>query len=446
MAKIQGLTLDQIDDRADKFVELVRIGLEQVASSVAAQLGRRSVRAAVEPISQISPDDLAITRTEWLQQVDSSLVPYVSDIYLESGLAVAVGVRDALPAGSGFTVPPINDEIAEAYLANRRNFLSGIGNDLWTEMREGLLDGFKQGESIPQLRDRVRESAGFTMGRAEAVARTEIVGASNAGSLDQVRATGLPAKKSWLATEDLRTRETHRRVDGSTVNLDEKFMVGGWPMDRPHDPNAPPEEVVRCRCTLTFDIDIDAPWVTDPTLIAAADNEANGAMIALIPSDADLDRLALPDSVEGAEGRDILHLTLWFLGEGADYDSRMRQELVNYIESRVGDLGIVHGRGFGINFWNPDGDTPSWNLAVGDVEDGLSLSDVRNELSPRRVVSSDENPMPDQHSPWVPHICLAYSSDPGLAADLVDRVGDITFDRVRIVFAGDETNVSLKGT
>lgn len=454
VAKIQGLTHSQLDEREEKFVDLVRTALETVASTIARRLGRGGVRAAAEPVPVASVDDLGSTRSEWMQQVDRSLVPYVSDVYLESGLAVATGVRDALPAGSDFIVPPVRDEIAEAYLANRHNFLVGISNDLWTEMREGLLDGFKEGESIQQLRNRVQQSAGFTMGRAEAVTRTEVVGASNAGAIDQVRATGLPSTKEWLATKDARTRPTHRRVLGSegqtAIPLDAKFMVGGWPMDRPHDPNAPAEEVVRCRCTLVFDIDTgNPPEALRLPMTAAADNDA-GAMIALIPSDADLDRLALPDSIEGAESRDVLHLTLWFLGEGADYDTQMREELVNFVKSRVGDIGLVHGRGFGINFWNPDGDSPSWVLAVGDADGdgpsaGESLSNVRDILSPRRVASPDENPMPAQHSPWVPHVCLAYSSDPGLASELVDRVGDITFDKVRVVFAGDETDVPLRG-
>jgi hypothetical protein len=42
-----------------------------------------------------------------------------------------------------------------------------------------------------------------------------------------------------------------------TDSLPDAFTVGGHKMDGPHDPLAPPEETISCRCTLTYDLDTD---------------------------------------------------------------------------------------------------------------------------------------------------------------------------------------------
>ena len=68
------------------------------------------------------------------------------------------------------------------------------------------------------------------------IGRTEIVSASNAGSLLGAKASGVPSKKIWLATQDNRTRDLHLEVDGQVVNtLDGNFQVGGEEMKYPAD-------------------------------------------------------------------------------------------------------------------------------------------------------------------------------------------------------------------
>lgn len=91
--------------------------------------------------------------------------------------------------------------------------------------------------------------------KARRIARTEAHGAVNAGALAAARqsqaATGDRYWKRWLATDDVRTRASHRVADGQTVPLDEKFRVGGFLLDFPGDPiTIAPHEVVNCRCTI----------------------------------------------------------------------------------------------------------------------------------------------------------------------------------------------------
>ena len=68
--------------------------------------------------------------------------------------------------------------------------------------------------------------------------------------------------KTWVPTQDNRTREAHRakniqNVQGEnrrTVLREEPFVVDGERMMRPLDGNASAGNVIRCRCVMTFDV------------------------------------------------------------------------------------------------------------------------------------------------------------------------------------------------
>jgi len=67
---------------------------------------------------------------------------------------------------------------------------------------------------------------------------------------------GAEFEKTWLATLDTITRETHREADGQTVGVNEPFVVGGYKMMEPGDSSlgAPPSETRNCRCTITIQL------------------------------------------------------------------------------------------------------------------------------------------------------------------------------------------------
>ena len=86
------------------------------------------------------------------------------------------------------------------------------------------------------------------------VARTEAIGAVDAGEYDAFRdgaeETGDEFEKVWLATTDSRTSPSHAEAEGQRVPVTEPFMVGGFALDFPGDPNGPAQEVIQCRCTM----------------------------------------------------------------------------------------------------------------------------------------------------------------------------------------------------
>lgn len=179
----------------------------------------------------------------------------------------------------------------------------------------------------------------------------------------------------------------------------------------------------------------------------ATSTEHTGAMIALVPSDEDLVRLKIDE--DGAEPANELHLTLYYLGDAANIPAETRQALrvavTNKVESR--DTSMFRGRAFGAAHWNPESDDPAWVLNVGDVpadeRDGESLGYARTLVDEAIADGGVDLTLPPQHTPWQPHICLVYSPD-DWRPELERRLGDVTFDRVRLAFGGEVTDVPLR--
>ena len=111
---------------------------------------------------------------------------------------------------------------------------------------------------IKAARELRREWEGLTPARAERIARTELVSASNMGSQlgaeSAAEKLGLTMKKSWLASRDGLVRDSHAFADGQQVGLDEAFSVGGEALRYPGDPAGSGGNVINCRCTVTFQV------------------------------------------------------------------------------------------------------------------------------------------------------------------------------------------------
>lgn len=95
--------------------------------------------------------------------------------------------------------------------------------------------------------------------RAETIARTEAGKAVSEAQEEALRQTmedvGFTADdvvRTWHATRDSRTRDTHNYLNGKKVKYNQPFKSSSGAFLRyPRDPNGPASEVVNCRCTVT---------------------------------------------------------------------------------------------------------------------------------------------------------------------------------------------------
>lgn len=277
---VTGRDFGELTADIDRFeAEFLALAVK-VMRQVAEEIGRVRVAAADdrgEPF--ISLDDLALIAALW-----AAGVPDLSAFLLAVWRAAVGALRASIRRARG-REPDAEEEdfdlrLAEAYLADASNRMVRFSDVLWEQARAQLLTGFELGESIEELRDRLMQVPGLSAARATTVARTEVVSASNAGSTSLVLEMGFKGTKTWLATEDERTRPTHVMAEGQTVDLRASFDVGGAPLLFPGDPSGPPEEIINCRCTTTYDLEDE---MADEELIAALSPDGSRAYVITLP-------------------------------------------------------------------------------------------------------------------------------------------------------------------
>ncbi|MFB7337765.1 phage minor head protein [Streptomyces adustus] len=359
-------------------------------------------------------------------------------------------------------------EPVQAYVTVTEHLLNAVGDRLAETACRELSEGVEAGEDIEQLRARLREAfsreaANLGDAREESIARTEAGRAWNSavlGAAQAVEGPDRPIVKQWVTRHDSRVRHDHSQADGQLRLLDETFTIGGVEMQAPHDPTAPAGQVVNCRCVLRVHPEVQAAAFdpktsargfalesTDMPGLRAADDGSHlmGAMIALVPTAEDAARLAL----DQGEAADELHCTLYFLGGDAEeWTEDQRAELIGNLQSASADLGgPVRAHLFGVNHWNPDGEDPVWVWAVGadrgQDEDAPTLDQARQTATAALEDTHARPDLPEQHSPWVPHVTGAYTAQGWPLQEMAVKTGPITFDRLRVAFGGEYTDIPL---
>lgn len=195
-----------------------------------------------------------------------------------------------------------------------------------------------------------------------------------------------------------------------------------------------------------------------PDDVTAAAEVHTGAMVALVPIEADAERLA----VDGGEDADQLHVTLGYLGEAALIPEEVQHALIESVARCALDRPTIVGNAFALAAINPEtGMTASTGWELDEVDDlvagaggkepcvALLLSGsqlpgfheyVMRSVQQTFVAAGVE--MHQQHSPWVAHLTLVYTPDADLSY-FTDRIGPVTFDRVRVAFGGDVYDIPL---
>ncbi len=170
------------------------------------------------------------------------------------------------------------------------------------------------------------------------------------------------------------------------------------------------------------------------TAVAAAAEVHTGAMIALVPTAEDAQRIA----VDGGETADQLHCTIAYLGDAADLDARARQDILDAVTSAANGVPAIEADAFALNVFNPGRADRDPCIVLGLSGDLLDA--VHSVLS-----ESVRHISPEQHAPWHAHMTLIYTGDLSRLASVVDRTGPVKFDRIRIAFGGENVDIPLIG-
>jgi 2'-5' RNA ligase len=428
--RVRGMHGKRLDDAIERVESLVARVLRGIARTVASLVGGSPSTAA------LSEDDLQVMRREWMTAVGAELVPALSETYLESAQVLAKEFADV---GRPVEVVSLDAPSTADFLDAATNRLVGVSETLWEVARKELADGIRAGEGVEELAARLQQAGGFGEARARMIARTEVVAAANAASLAQALRLGDPSMlKEWLDSDDERVRPAHEFADGQTVPVGEPFEVDGEFLMYPGQPIGSRGNVINERCGLGYS------WNDPNEPLTAAAEVHTGAMVALRPSAEDAARLA----VDGGEPADQLHTTLMYLGAAADIPEGAQSRIIEAIRGLAEGMPPLTVDGFAVSAFNP-GDANDRDPCIVLGLSGDGLDDVHGHVV-EALLNLQSEPagftLPEQHAPWQPHITLIYTDDMSMVEKLADRVGPVTFDAIRVAFAGEVTDIPLGPT
>lgn len=204
------------------------------------------IRAVLQP-GRVDPYGVYAVAPEWARHAQEHVYGPVRD-------AAAAAWRDVTGTDWDYEQPP---KVA-AYLATVHNRMVRTPDEVFDVIASEVAGGAADGESIPEIADRIRSTLDTTgtenwPGRATTVARTETLGALNSARDEAFEEIAIDLggefERMWLATIDDRTRPTHRAADRQRRPMGQPFDVGGFSLSRPGDPFGPPQEIINCRCT-----------------------------------------------------------------------------------------------------------------------------------------------------------------------------------------------------
>ncbi|MEO5712998.1 MAG: phage portal protein [Luteolibacter sp.] len=178
--------------------------------------------------------------------------------FLEAWTKGLLGISAAAMEAAGLEVwtdellrdDPLTMPAAEVLraLSERENRISGAGQQVWEQIVTSLQDGITKGETTDQMAERIRTKfSSIDKQRSIVIAKTETTVAYETARNLAFHAAGVQWKQ-WLTSGLGNSRHDHASADEQIVPVDEPFIVGGFEMLFPGDPNAPAKEVINCNC------------------------------------------------------------------------------------------------------------------------------------------------------------------------------------------------------
>jgi len=228
---------EQIAPWERKVAEMTRGLFTRLQASVQDRLTQRAVRNVEDVVK--APFERAKWTKIFRAIFRDLLIELIGDV-MESA-AVDLGVSFS---------PDMADPNVVRFLENRsQRFAEEVLETTWVQLKDSLSEGVQAGEGIPELAVRVDTVMDSRKSSAETIARTEVVGANNGGTLLSWKQSGVVESKEWLTALDGRERDTHRAAHGQRVGIDEDFSVGAGSGPAPGQIGLA-EEDINCRCSM----------------------------------------------------------------------------------------------------------------------------------------------------------------------------------------------------
>lgn len=135
-------------------------------------------------------------------------------------------------------------------------------NEIIAKIQEEIARGLAAGDSYAQMARRIRKELGFSEYKARTIARTEAGKSQSKARLDAEEKANqfVSTDRKWIATHDLRTRHSHRELDGQLAGKDGQFEYHGYKAPAPRL-FTKASLTINCRCSYLAVIDGEIPKV-----------------------------------------------------------------------------------------------------------------------------------------------------------------------------------------
>jgi len=130
----------------------------------------------------------------------------------------------------------------QGLILQKMNKLSGINDTIWNQIKMNIHEGVREGETIDDIANRIKDVYSLAKKRATTIARTEVTSGMNEAALEEYKENGVP-QVEWLTAGDGDVRDEH------VANA----AVGPLPVGStfPSGETYPGESSVNCRCSLS---------------------------------------------------------------------------------------------------------------------------------------------------------------------------------------------------
>lgn len=174
----------------------------------------------------------------------------------DDGLLPATMTYDALRQGSAIAdalARGVTRQQAQATVKTTADRLASA----WDKQIATGIDASAIDDLISTLTDAYD---GWQAGRIPSIASLQVVGGWELGQLDAAfsaaNVTGAQAVRTWVTVGDAKVRPEHAAADGQQVGIGENFSVGGEDLMYPCDPSGSAAQIMGCRCTAEYDLQL----------------------------------------------------------------------------------------------------------------------------------------------------------------------------------------------
>jgi HK97 family phage portal protein len=223
---------------ADVFREQQREVLTRLSAS-----GKGFAGAIIKDNPREIADD-PFDRDDWDAEFAKRVKPTLREIIQDAGTNALADISIEMD----FDVD--EPRVVRFLRARAQRFAKRVNETTWNDLKQSLSAGIDAGENISDLEKRVESVMGNRIrSSGETIARTEVIGAANGGTLEAWKQSEVVEEKVWLAALDDRTRDSHVDAHGQTVKLEDNFEVGDGSGPAPGQIGIA-EEDINCRCSM----------------------------------------------------------------------------------------------------------------------------------------------------------------------------------------------------